>query len=82
MEHHKEYKEKRYRVVEQIDKVKEGFRYSIVAYDDETAAELPWGPHHVIRFSLDGMTPTLEDARKNLTASVMLMKTRIADDMP
>lgn len=81
MEHIAEYTEGLYRVVEQIEKVKGGYEWRVTAYDDETARELPWHPEHVIRFEAKGLAPTLKDAHKNLSASVLLMKTRIAKDM-
>ncbi len=34
VEHSKEYPWGRYHVVEQIEKVKDGFRFSVTAYDD------------------------------------------------
>lgn len=82
MEHIAEYTEGLYRVVEQIEKVKDWYEWRVTAYDDETARELPWQPQHVIRFEAKGLAPTLQDAHKNLRASVMLMKQSVAKDMP
>lgn len=82
MEHSKEYQLGRYRVVEQIEKVKDGFRFSITAYDEQTARELPWAPSTVIRFQVERVMPTLQDARQDLGIAVQLMKKSISGDMP
>ncbi len=82
MEHSKEYPWGRYHVVEQIEKVKDGFRFSVTAYDDQTAQELPWNPSTVIRFQVERVMPTLQDARRDLGIAVQLMRKSVSGDMP
>ena len=52
VEHNSQYQSGRYPVVEQIERVKDGFRVSDTAYDDQTAKELPWHPQSIIRFDV------------------------------
>ncbi len=82
MEHNREYQLGRYHVVEQIEKVKDGFRFNVTAYDDEMARELPWNPSTVIRFQVERVTPTLQDARRDLGIAVQLMKKSVSAEMP
>ncbi len=82
MEHTKEYQSGRYRVVEQIERVKEGFRVSVTAYDDQVAKQLNGVPESITRFDARLVAHTLDGARRDLTTAVNLMKKSIAQDMP
>jgi hypothetical protein len=73
----------RYRVVEQIEKTKEGYRWGISANDDHTAQDLPWGsPGPAARFNNGGVASNLEEARRYLATATALMRRSLADDMP
>ena len=82
MEHNKEYQSGRYRVVEQIERVKEGFRVSVTAYYDQTVNELNGHPKSISRFDARWVAATLEAARRDLAIAVDLMNRSIAGDMP
>ena len=82
MEHNKEYQSGRYRVVEQIEHVKVGYRVSVTAYDDQVAKELNGVPESITRFDARFVAHTLDGARRDLTTAVNLMKKSIAKDMP
>ena len=76
MEHKKEYQSGRYRVVEQIEHVKVGYRVSVTAYDDQTAKELDGHSVSITDSTRDG------GARRDLAIAVNLMNKSIAKDMP
>jgi hypothetical protein len=82
VEHNKEYQSGRYRVVEQIERVKEGYRVSVTAYDDQTAEELNGHPKSVSRFDARWVAHTLDGARRDLAVAVNLMNRSIVSDMP
>ncbi len=82
VEHNKEYQSGRYRVVEQIERVREGFRVSVTAYDDQTVEELNGHPKSISRFDARWVAATLEAARRDLAIAVNLMNRSIASDMP
>jgi hypothetical protein len=82
VEHNKEYQSGRYRVVEQIERVKEGFRVSVTAYDDQTTQELNGHPKSISRFDARWVAATLEAARRDLVIAVNLMNRSIAGTMP
>jgi hypothetical protein len=82
VEHNKEYQSGRYRVVEQIEHVKVGYRVSVTAYDDQVAKELNGVPESITRFDARLVAHTLDGARRDLTTAVNLMKKSIAQDMP
>src|ERR1700737_2435946 len=82
VEHNKEYQSGRYRVVEQIEHVKVGYRVSVTAYDDQVAKELNGVPESITRFDARLVAHTLDGARRDLTTAVNLMKKNIAKDMP
>lgn len=82
MEHNKEYQSGRYRIVEQIERVKEGFRVSVTAYDDQTAKELNGHSKSISRFDARWVAATLETARRDLAIAVNLMNRSMASDMP
>ena len=78
MEHERQYPLGRYRVVEQIEKVKDGYRWRVTAYDDEAAKTMPWSPSEVIRFDAGRVAPTLADAQRELSIGVSQMKDSIS----
>ena len=80
-EHYTEYKIGRYRVVEQIAHIKEGYRWQVTAYDDDTAREMPWHPQTIIRFDANAIDATLEAAHLSLGLAVAYMRRSIAEDM-
>ena len=80
MEHNKEYQSGGYRVVEQIERVKDGFRVSVTAYDDQTAKELNGHSVPVTRFDARWVAHTLDGARRDLAIAVNLMNRSIASD--
>ncbi len=82
MEHNKEYQSGRYRVVEQIERVKDGFRVSVTAYDDQTAKELNGHSVSITRFDARWVAHTLDGARRDLAIAVNLMNRSIASDIP
>jgi hypothetical protein len=82
VEHNKEYQSGRYRVVEQIERVKEGFRVSVTAFDDQTVEELNGHRKSVSRFDARWVAATLEAARRDLAIAVNLMNRSIASDTP
>ena len=82
MEHNKEYQSGRYRIVEQIERVKEGLRVSVTAYDDRRVNELNGHPKSISRFDARWVAATLEAARRDLAIAVNLMNRSIAGDMP
>jgi hypothetical protein len=82
VEHNKEYQSGRYRIVEQIERVKDGFRVSVTAYDDQTAKELNGVPESISRFDARLVAHTLDGARRDLSTAVNLMTKSIAQDMP
>jgi hypothetical protein len=69
-------------VVEQIERVKEGFQVTIMAYDDQTAKELLGGSESITRFDARWLTATLDDARRDLGIAVSLMRRSVAGAMP
>ena len=82
MEHNKEYQSGRYRVVEQIERVKDGFRVSVTAYDGQTAKELNGHSVSITRFDARWVAHTLDGARRDLAIAVNLMNRSIVNDMP
>jgi len=82
VEHNKVYQSGRYRVVEQIEHVKVGYRVSVSVYDDQVAKELNGVPESITRFDARLVAHTLDGARRDLTTAVNLMKKSIAKDMP
>jgi len=82
VEHNKEYQSGRSRVVEQIERVKDGFRVSVMAYDDQTVEELNGHPKSISRFDARWMAATLEAARRDLAIGVNLMNRSIASIIP
>jgi hypothetical protein len=82
VEHNKEYQSGGYRVVEQIERVKDGFRVSVTAYDDQTTKELDGHSVSITRFDARWVAHTLDGARRDLTTAVNLMKKSVAKDMP
>jgi hypothetical protein len=82
VEHAKDYQSGRYRIVEQIERVKEGFRVSVTAYDDQTVNELNGHPKSISRFDARWVAATLEAARRDLAIAVNLMNRSIGGDMP
>lgn len=82
MEHNKEYQSGRYRVVEQIERIKDGFRVSVTAYDDQTATESNGQPKSISRFDARWVAATLEAARRDLVIAVNLMNRSISSDLP
>jgi hypothetical protein len=81
LEHNKEYRSGRYRVVEQIERVKNGFRVSVTAYDDRPAKELDGASVSNTRFDARWIAHTLDGARRDLAIAVNLMNRSIASDM-
>jgi len=82
MEHNRQYQSGRYRVVEQIERVKDGFCVSVMAYDDQMIKELNGHPQSVSRFDARWVAATLEAARRDLAIAVDLMNRSIGGDVP
>ena len=81
VEHNKEYQSGRYRVVEQIEHVKVGYRVSVTAYDDQVAKELNGVPESITRFDARLVAHTLDGARRDLAIAVNKMNRSIVSDM-
>jgi hypothetical protein len=80
VELNKEHQSGRYRVVEQIERIKEGFRVSVTAYDDQTAEELNGHSKSISRFDARRVVATLEAARRDLAIAVNLVNRSISQD--